>query len=736
MSEYQKKLNELKNVQDKLRELVREAVGLLPQFHRLSTDINEKIQNSPVEYTAHFSKIWFKSFLAMKDEVTVLTKGELIRPYHRVQHKEWIHSREIEAHYYNKKYKLTSCCIDGVNYEYRAMKDTYGAKGKLEAIASKNDPLAHQTDSLTKQIDACFRTIEDALLAKSIRSIHLDLLHNAEVLKSNDAQLELCITREMVDIENSTLVDLLSTTIDDPTLQATKRSNRNVKRRIHTIVDSDEEEEKRLKAVALTEIKKKEELNFGLDISIDGIKRFYASKANDVEHLEKWWKADNKKNETILAAVKSRVSVTENSEYLPSFRSNNRSSNNSRRVGTNTIPILCNTNRSNKVATAMDDTVTVLKAPAKLEEELQLLKLRIYFPSYIAERDTKFVDLGILISCFADPVTNTLLPRATLSVSSTDILWYCFNYLMKRLRSPMPVYPHFITGSKSQEKGYTYNQYFPLPCNKDDVMHVHCDESKSTRIFVGNMLKFNVYPCKKNMSVIQRMLAHLRSHNRDGAGPAIETLSHFDFRNFDLLQATSTGSIPILELFLSSVCRCDSVIVDISRSHLLARDMFLLLSRCNSVNLTACGITLLHLKEFTKISMDSTHCLPDLSGTEKYLFHCLRHINFQYNSLMAGTDVQQCDDVLSQCFLILLAQSPSLRSLDVSHCASNYDEMSSLFRSLAGALDYRYSIGLGSMTIIIKGVRQEYPMLASMLQTIAVANSESFIIDGVNTVVI
>ena len=135
----------------------------------------------------------------------VLSKGELIRPYHKVMHKEWLHKREKDAHLYNSKYKLTCCCRDGIDYEYRKLVDKYGYKSSLDKIASKNDILAEKVDELVRKIDNCFKQLDASLMKKRASAVQVVTMHNAEVVKAKlNAQIFINFNRNSFSIDQST----------------------------------------------------------------------------------------------------------------------------------------------------------------------------------------------------------------------------------------------------------------------------------------------------------------------------------------------------------------------------------------------------------------------------------------------------------------------------------------------------------------------------------------------------
>jgi hypothetical protein len=195
----------LVDCQKQFNKWINEIEVLFPIFERFSDEMKEKIVKTKDENVIFYVKCWFKLYLGIKDEVMVLSKGELIRPYHRVMHKEWAHKREKDAHLYNSKYKLSCCCRDGIDYEYRKLVDKFGYKSSFDKIASKNDILAEKVDELVRKIDSCFKQLDSLLIKKRASAVQVGTLHNAEVIKAKlTTQYIINLTRSAMNIEKST----------------------------------------------------------------------------------------------------------------------------------------------------------------------------------------------------------------------------------------------------------------------------------------------------------------------------------------------------------------------------------------------------------------------------------------------------------------------------------------------------------------------------------------------------
>lgn len=109
----------LKLIQGELNNLVNEAEKRRAGFDSLANELCNKIKNNDITHANYFASVWFKCFLAHKDEAMVLFKGELIRLYHFEQHKKWIHERDKVT--FNKGYQLTKCSTNGIDFEYNKL---------------------------------------------------------------------------------------------------------------------------------------------------------------------------------------------------------------------------------------------------------------------------------------------------------------------------------------------------------------------------------------------------------------------------------------------------------------------------------------------------------------------------------------------------------------------------------------------------------------------------------------
>lgn len=125
---YSNELTKLFEVQKVLKSLLELAETRPIILQQVTTDCAKFILTYGRKYVVKYLKLWFRSFLGVKDECMILLNGEIVREYHISKHENYIHEREDEAHYYNTQCTLSSCSIDGLDYEYRKIVNKYGHK--------------------------------------------------------------------------------------------------------------------------------------------------------------------------------------------------------------------------------------------------------------------------------------------------------------------------------------------------------------------------------------------------------------------------------------------------------------------------------------------------------------------------------------------------------------------------------------------------------------------------------
>jgi hypothetical protein len=133
-NKYEDKLKHLVSIQSQLLSSLKVAESRLKAFQNVTSDCLQYIQKYQKKYCQRYLKIWFRSYLAMKDECMILINGEIIRQYHIPIHESYIHKRGNEAHWYNKKCTLSACSVDGIDYEYRNLIESYGSKSVRRTI--------------------------------------------------------------------------------------------------------------------------------------------------------------------------------------------------------------------------------------------------------------------------------------------------------------------------------------------------------------------------------------------------------------------------------------------------------------------------------------------------------------------------------------------------------------------------------------------------------------------------
>ncbi|RYH28309.1 hypothetical protein EON65_12665 [archaeon] len=168
MKVYEEQLNKVKSATEKLRTRLLEAESRLPAFRKLTGDVIERIKAIGAEHFLHFLKLWFRTFLGMRDECMILITGEIVRNYHIEPHRDYIHERNRESHYYNKDCSLSLCSSDGIDFEYRQLQSKYGSKSAFDKIADAADEIGGRLHALYQSINACHDRLADFIKSLKI----------------------------------------------------------------------------------------------------------------------------------------------------------------------------------------------------------------------------------------------------------------------------------------------------------------------------------------------------------------------------------------------------------------------------------------------------------------------------------------------------------------------------------------------------------------------------------------
>lgn len=125
---YNQRLTKLQAAQEKLIHLAEQLDARSESFRQLTEGYGERIKKNGPRRVAWYMKRWLRCFIGIKDEVMVLISGEIIRKYHELQHKEFLHDRGEENAIYKRSKILSLCSVDGIDLEYRKMVEKYGEK--------------------------------------------------------------------------------------------------------------------------------------------------------------------------------------------------------------------------------------------------------------------------------------------------------------------------------------------------------------------------------------------------------------------------------------------------------------------------------------------------------------------------------------------------------------------------------------------------------------------------------
>jgi len=574
MVDFKEEKKALASKQKKLLKLLVDAEKLLKPFQRISDELHDLVANCDHDKIEMVSLVWFKAFLAYKDECMVLSKGELIRKYHIKQHKIYIHDREKERHYYNAQYKLSSLSRDGIDYEYRQILNKYPNKS-MNNIATKSDEIGNRVDSLSKALDDSFRRLEEALKKRQIK-VDITLFHNGEQIRAKEEGAPLFdLLRGDMNTEKTTKEQSLTTTLDEDLIRNCQSKSTNnlqgIKKRQNVIYDSDEDrrqeenEKKRLRRIEIE--KRKEETNFQMDVSLDQLKTnrpadyentmiVDESNTRYVNDDNDQWTIDPKLLPPKLLPL-YKVLCELNNQIDASVQSCN-----------NDVEVLDNNNDTvdADVSAAPISRVRVRKNPF-FEKKVSLdhvLRMRLYVSK--EKYGIPHIDLGICVSWNVGVESSTPPARSELFVSCDDIFQYVFKYLLTVNLHNIIEYPSYIVVNDTK---YSIGDKFNLPKDQKIVMHVHCYENDmaslclteiitmlrqksnndNTESSSNNDIQFAQY-LNSSFHLIEKMLMVLNS--------STNTMNF----NFDSMTSGLTGiSSECLRTLYDTIKRKDSTIV-------------------------------------------------------------------------------------------------------------------------------------------------------------------------------
>ena len=309
------KIGELVALQQELLAKVKRCESLRHQLNGFSDHcvdrirfFNKNIKAEDVEKLSyvlkHFIMQWFRTFLGFKDEAMVLFKGELTRKYFEQEHSQFIHDRGPENRYYKNSKHLSSCSVDGIDYEYRKLDAKYEGNDNLGTVADRNEEITRRLEHVADEMDSNAEKIKAILEEMGAFKIQIETAnrqnkHNGEtvlvVLKQGGKPISYKRTDVGV-VQGVSRNAALHTEVEDPqntelssSLKNNSTKNNSIKsisesRRRGVIVDRDDIEQqkeellKQTNEIAKLQLKKeKDALNFDISVSLDEIKRAYGS---------------------------------------------------------------------------------------------------------------------------------------------------------------------------------------------------------------------------------------------------------------------------------------------------------------------------------------------------------------------------------------------------------------------------------------------------------------------------
>lgn len=240
---------------------------------------------------------WFRTFVGIKDEAMLSLNGVLMRKYHRKQHEDYLHTRGNETIYYKTGVLgLSSCSVDGLNYERRAMTKKLPKKNsreeeRLDALADRVIVQEERLDELCKNVNNRVNIMKAELKKKCpyIVSVIIDIGHKAEqlVVKYDPKLTHLKdFTYTCHEARTGSRKLALHSGIEDPTSEVVVQAAPVSHHRAAVADDEDREYANQVAvqkaATALAEQRAKEEQarqapDFGFDYSIDKEKREFGA---------------------------------------------------------------------------------------------------------------------------------------------------------------------------------------------------------------------------------------------------------------------------------------------------------------------------------------------------------------------------------------------------------------------------------------------------------------------------
>jgi hypothetical protein len=317
MNSFKQQVSALQKTQQELSSRVKTVESLVRPFKLLTKECIQYLLKYKKKFCYRYLKIWFRSYLGIKDECRILINGEIVRPYHVSLHEHYVHKREKESRYYNQNCSLSSCSADGVDYEYRVLEEKYGSKSALDTIADTNQELSSLLHSIAKDIDSTVLDVQNTI-SKINGVMKPELRHCGEYLEVSfeaatsvakllaqpvSSDLSSKITTSRFTLQSSALrkctqIAALSTIVEPPSEDkiimgepflpepvvdrvGDEEQTKKKRRKILDLEDTEDEDEAP-KPVPVTKKPIDELLSFGFEVSLDTIKKSFGVPVENV----------------------------------------------------------------------------------------------------------------------------------------------------------------------------------------------------------------------------------------------------------------------------------------------------------------------------------------------------------------------------------------------------------------------------------------------------------------------
>ncbi len=112
---------------ERLKALKKEHINEIPQrTEQITKESCDFILTCPLQCLKHYTLIWFRAFISLKDECMLLFTGEILRKYHLKEHGEYLHLRTGTN--WRNNFGTSACSVDGIQFEIERFKNRFHGK--------------------------------------------------------------------------------------------------------------------------------------------------------------------------------------------------------------------------------------------------------------------------------------------------------------------------------------------------------------------------------------------------------------------------------------------------------------------------------------------------------------------------------------------------------------------------------------------------------------------------------